>query len=55
MMNFLKSTDIFGPRIELRLGKKKSHKTFCGGVVTVSIVAICLAALVITGEDLFYH
>lgn len=48
----IKEIDVFGPKIELRLGKKKSHKTFCGATITIFVFLCCITACVLIGKEL---
>jgi hypothetical protein len=44
MRKFIKKLDIFGRRVQLRIGDNKSHRTICGAILTIMLF-VCLTAL----------
>lgn len=40
VLGLVKKIDIFGRSVELRLDKRKKHKTYCGAFITMIIFLI---------------
>ncbi|EAR89722.2 transmembrane protein, putative (macronuclear) [Tetrahymena thermophila SB210] len=51
-LKYIKEIDVFGPKIELRLGDKKTHKTLCGATMTLFVVACSITAVILIGKEL---
>ncbi|KAL4489923.1 hypothetical protein ABPG72_010822 [Tetrahymena utriculariae] len=51
-LKYIKEIDVFGPKIELRLRDKKTHKTLCGATMTLFVVACSITAVILIGKEL---
>lgn len=47
LLGLLKRVDVFGRKVELRLNKSKTHKTYCGTFMTLILFFITLATAMI--------
>ncbi|EAR90540.1 transmembrane protein, putative (macronuclear) [Tetrahymena thermophila SB210] len=50
----VKKLDIFGKPVQLRLEKRKVHKTLCGGIVTLFIIISVVLITIYYGLKLYY-
>ncbi|KAL4493486.1 hypothetical protein ABPG72_007494 [Tetrahymena utriculariae] len=55
LLQSLKKIDVFGRRVELRLDKRKKHKTYCGVVATVFIFFFTIVVTWIYVSQYFQH
>ncbi|KAL4468581.1 hypothetical protein ABPG74_005084 [Tetrahymena malaccensis] len=54
LKRFVKKLDIFGKPVQLRLEKRKAHKTLCGGIVTLLIIISVVLITIYYGLKLYY-
>jgi hypothetical protein len=55
IVQFMKTIDIYGVKVELNLRKSSSSKTIIGGIFTILTVGFVIGCAWSIGKDIIYH